>query len=119
MSSHSQESEALDQEDRELSLEERLEEARKIQADFQQLLKSAGWVRLVETYIKPQIENRFRQARFSAWNSMDALFGNAALMNEGNGLQLVVTMAEGALEAMTEEIENILREMRYQETRNV
>lgn len=107
------------QEDQELPLELQLEQARKIQADFQHLVKSPGWARLVNELIEPQIRTRMNAARFSAWNSMDTIMFNASLMNEVNGLQLVPKMVEGVLEEQEETISQLLSLMREKEDDDV
>ena len=107
------------QEDQELPLELQLEQARKIQADFQHLVKSPGWARLVNELIEPQIRTRMNAARFSAWNSMDTIMFNASLMNEVNGLQLVPKMVEGVLEEQEETISQLLSLMREEEENDV
>lgn len=107
------------QEDQELPLELQLEQARKIQADFQHLVKSPGWARLVNELIESQIRTRMNAARFSAWNSMDTIMFNASLMNEVNGLQLVPKMVEGVLEEQEETISQLLSLMREEEENDV
>lgn len=107
------------QEDQELPLELQLEQARKIQADFQHLVKSPGWARLVNELIEPQIRTRMNAARFSAWNSMDTIMFNASLMNEVNGLQLVPKMVEGVLEEQEETISQLLSLVREEEDDDV
>ena len=100
------------------SLDQQLEEARKTLADFQHLVKSPGWVRLVNEYIRPQIETRRNISFCSDWNSFDSLINNAANLNQANGLQLVVSMVEGVIEDAQESVSAILEEMRFEENQH-
>lgn len=105
-------------EDHPQSLDQQLEEARKTLADYQHLVKSPGWARLLSELIAPQIATRRTAAFCSDWNSMDVLLANAANLNQANGLQLVVSMVEGSIEEAQERITYLLEELRFEEKSN-
>jgi hypothetical protein len=93
-----------------------MEELRKIVQEFQALLKSPGWDRLVE-YGEAQIAGR-EGSKVMPAHSLDAMIANATTDAEVSGIRLFLKLPELAISDFESQLDELKEEVRDGESSN-